>query len=360
MKVAIYKTYLDKKSPSLEIYAKILEYNKINFKYVNIHQPGFWDSITTSDLFIFKWANEDNDHILAEALFPVLEESLKINLFPDLNTCWHYDDKIKQYYLLLKSGTPVVPTHVFWDKKSALEWLPTANFPLVFKLTTGASSSNVVLVKTLSHANKLTLRMFGKGIMPGHVSGIYHQLKTLNFNWKAILNYYLRKIYRTIANKDEVLWRKHKNYIMFQDFLDGNDFDTRVTTIGTRVHAFRRFVRKNDFRASGAETWDINPDKIDKRMLKIALDTSKQLGFQSMAYDFIYDANKNPLIVEISYSFGQPGYPDFMNGYWDENLNWIEGRFWPHYFELKDALKKDDLVCPLLEIPPEWKKNSII
>mgnify|MGYP006308102417 CR=1 FL=1 len=142
--------------------------------------------------------------------------------------------------------------------------------------------------------------------------------------------------------------------------MTGNTYDTRVTTVGNRVSAFRRFVRKNDFRASGGEEWDISPDKIDKTLLRKALAYSKKMGFQSMAYDFIYDEHGEAKIVEISCIYGQPGFPDFMNGYWDENLNWIEGRFWPQHLELMDALGIPDLKCPDIEIPKEWIKNTIV
>ena len=33
-------------------------------------------------------------------LLPVIEKELGLVVYPDQNTCWHYDDKIAQYYLL--------------------------------------------------------------------------------------------------------------------------------------------------------------------------------------------------------------------------------------------------------------------
>lgn len=43
-----------------------------------------------------------------------------------------------------------------------------------------------------------------------------------------------------------------KKYVYFQDFIPGNDFDTRVTIIGDRAFGFTRNVRPGDFRASGS------------------------------------------------------------------------------------------------------------
>ena len=62
---------------------------------------------------------------------------------------------------------------------------------------------------------------------------------------------------------------------------------------------FRHF-KSNDFRASGSGIIEWAPKKIDQRCVKIALDVSQRLGAQSLAFDFIYDLKKEPLMVEIS------------------------------------------------------------
>ena len=48
-----------------------------------------------------------------------------------------------------------------------------------------------------------------------------------------------------------------------------------------------------------------------------------------MSYDFVFDANCNPLIVEISYGFSMRGYMP-CPGYWDNQLDWHEGDFNPY------------------------------
>ena len=73
-----------------------------------------------------------------------------------------------------------------------------------------------------------------------------------------------------------------------------------LTIIGNRAFANRRFVRKNDFRASGSGNADFNKNLIDLRFIKIAFEISKELKFQSMAYDFLLNENNQPEICEIS------------------------------------------------------------
>ena len=45
-----------------------------------------------------------------------------------------------------------------------------------------------------------------------------------------------------------------------------------------------------------------------------------------MAYDFVFDQNNNPLIVEINYGFAHEAYFN-CPGYWDEQLNWYQESF---------------------------------
>jgi glutathione synthase/RimK-type ligase-like ATP-grasp enzyme len=360
MKVGIYDVFEGEEMPHQKIYEQILSYNSISYTFLNINDDDFWLKLKDTDILMYKWRNNDNHHLLANILRPVLE-SLNIRFFPNSETSWHYDDKVKQYFLMVNHGMEPVPTHVFFHKNKAFDFINSTSFPIVAKLKKGASSSNVLLIKNKKEAKKFVHKAFSiHGFNPNYFGSYAHLYKTLDSNPHDFLIYNLKRFKRFIEGRDGAYWERHKNYVLFQDYLPGNEYDTRVTTVGNRVHAFRRFVRKNDFRASGGPNWDINPDKIDNRMLQMALSFSKKMNFQTMAYDFIYDKDKNPKIVEISYLFGQPGYPDFMNGYWDENLNWIEGRFWPQHFKLVDALGIPDLKCPKIEVPREWIKNMII
>lgn len=88
-------------------------------------------------------------------------------------------------------------------------------------------------------------------------------------------------------------------------------------------------VRKGDFRASGSGSFVYDKEEFDERCLKIAFDLTKKLKIQCIAYDFLFDKDNNPLIVEISYGFSPDAY-DYCPGYWDEELNWHEEKFNPY------------------------------
>ncbi|MEW6506968.1 MAG: hypothetical protein AB1432_04390 [Bacteroidota bacterium] len=344
--VGIHRAIHNKIDSDLEVYRQILSYNKISYINLDSSDIDFWNRLNDVTHFIYRWSHAHSDHQIANSIIPVIQYQKKIKCFPNWATSWHYDDKIKQTYLLKENGFPICQSFIFYHKKQAIDWVNSTSYPVVFKLKNGAGSLSVYIIDSKRKARSLLNRMFGSGILQTDVSFRY-LAKTLNFDLQKIFRFYAINFRnRYYKPEKQNIWLRHKNYVYFQKFLPDNQWDTRVTTAGNRAHAFRRFNRKNDFRASGSNIWDINPANIDIRMVRIALDISKYLGFQAMAYDFLYDENKEPKIVEMSYLYGGAGHPDFMNGYWDEYLNWHEGRFWPQYFELMDLLDKPDLILP--------------
>lgn len=130
-----------------------------------------------------------------------------------------------------------------------------------------------------------------------------------------------------------------KGYIYFQGFIPNDGFDIRVVVIGgEKAVAEKRFVRENDFRASGSGSIVYEKSKIDLRCIKISFDISDKLDSQCLAYDFIFSTENEPLIVEISYGFSIGAY-DSCPGYWDNNLNWHDGYFNPQEWMIEDLIQ---------------------
>ena len=75
------------------------------------------------------------DILFAKQLLFSLEQS-GIKVFPDFKTCWHFDDKVGQKYLLEAIKAPIVPSYVFYDKVMAHQWVNETDFPKVFKFST--------------------------------------------------------------------------------------------------------------------------------------------------------------------------------------------------------------------------------
>jgi glutathione synthase/RimK-type ligase-like ATP-grasp enzyme len=293
--------------------------------------------------FLWQWDSMERDELTAARRVLWAVEAMGVKVFPNHATIWHYDDKVAQKYLLEAIGAPLVPSHAFYHLEDALAWVETATFPKVFKLSRGAGSLNVFLVRDADHARRLCRKAFTSGFKP--IAGLTGDLKTRagkHFR-KGDLPAMLRRLPRSLWNVavyNRTVAREI-GFIYFQDFVPDNDCDTRVTVIGDRAFSFQRKVRPNDFRASGSGRIEYDMDKIDPRCLRIAFDTAKKLGTQSLAFDFVRSPAGDPLIVEISYCYlADAVYA--CPGHWDSTLAWHAGPMWPQDAILLDLLAMHD------------------
>lgn len=268
-------------------------------------------------------------------------ERAGVKVFPNSDTCWHFDNKIAQKYLLEAINAPLVSSYVFYEKEKAFEWIAQTTFPKVFKLKSGAGSANVRLVKNKNEAIKLCHQAFGQGFVSYH--GYFGDAKT-KLRKIGTFPQFIDKLKRfpkyllsSAITKQQM--PRERGYLYFQDFMPGNQYDIRITIIGNRAFGFTRDVRPNDFRASGSGSISYDRKRIDMECVKVAFDVAEKIKSQSMAFDFIKDENGKPKIVEISYGFQTKAVYD-CTGYWDKGLNWHEGHTWPEDAILEDLLHK--------------------
>jgi glutathione synthase/RimK-type ligase-like ATP-grasp enzyme len=345
MRVGIHPDRYKEVSPFVRKYEAILRYNNIESQFIHIDDPDFFKKVKEFDAFIFRWFHYDYEKELARTILPLVRDHLKIPCFPDQSTDWHFDDKIRQYYLMKLHGLPMTESWIFWDKEDAFTWARDASYPLIFKLRSGAGSQNVILVSDRNKAISLISRMFGKGIVSFGPDDPGSTMKN-DFNLSKNLKTNFWKLKRSLQGKPaETFYQKQKNYVLFQKFLPGNEFDTRVTVIGDRAFAFRRYNRINDFRSSGSGLIDHNHNDIDLNFIKLAFKVSQKYNFQSMAYDFLYNEKHEPEFCEISYSYLDTAVHK-CQGHWDSELNWHEGNYWPQFCQLQDLLHLPDLKQP--------------
>ena len=319
------------------------EQQGIPCKVVNCLDSDIIKQLSSSDALLWHWVHLDpREQLIARHVIRAAE-MMGVKVFPSISTCWHFDNKIAQKYLLEAIGAPLVPTYVFYDLKEALGWIDRASFPKVFKLRKGAGSSNVKLAHSAAEARALAARAFSSGFSP-----VAHYGQDALKRYRAakrggdLLNVVRRipRVLATIQNNKRMMERE-KGYVYFQDFIPGNDFDTRVTVIGDRAFGFTRNVRPGDFRASGSGEIVYDTSRINQKCVEIAFDVTRKVGSQSMAFDFVLAGYKHPMIIEVSYSYdAKPIHT--CSGYWDRNLNWQEGAMWPQEAILLDLLNDVD------------------
>lgn len=324
-----------------EKWIEYCEKNDIQYRLVNCFNSDIIDQLKDCDGLMWHWPHTDlKAQLFARQLTYSLEE-MGVKVFPDSRTCWHYDDKVSQKYLLEAINAPLIPTYVFFNKEEALDWIEQTDFPKVFKTRNGASSQNVKLIHSKRDATKIINKAFGKGIPSYDKYGMFKESI-----WKLqrdkspkamgrVFKYFAMLPMPASMQPDHVV---EKNYVYLQDFIPDNDSDIRIVVIGDRAFAIKRIVREGDFRASGSGRIVYDKHEIPEQTIKNTFDLNKKIQAQSIAVDWVYNSDKQDYqLVEISYAFVKKAYLN-CPGYWDSDLKWHSGKFYPEYFMIEDFI----------------------
>lgn len=308
-----------------EQWIEFCQKHNIQYKIVDAYANNILEQVADCDAFMWHHHfHQYKDYLFAKQLIYVIETQLGKFTYPNYNTCWHYDDKMGQKYLLEAIGAPYAPTHIFYTQQDALEWIQQTTFPIVFKLRSGASSENVRLVKNAKQAKLLIKQSFGAGFEQ------YDRINGFKTQWSKYKNGHcsfsdlLRSIKKIFVSTEfSKLHSKEIGYVYFQDFIPNNKFDIRVLVIGNRAVAKKRMNRENDFRASGSGRLVFDKEQIDIKIVETAFEINRELKMQSVAFDFLFSPNGRPVLTEISYCCGIKSNKDFP-GYWTDDMQWHE------------------------------------
>jgi hypothetical protein len=313
----------------------------IDFKLVNCTDSDIITQLEDCSGLMWHWSHLDSRARLFAQQLTFSLEKIGIEVFPDSRTCWHFDDKIAQKYLLECLQAPLVPSYVFYDKHKVMDWVNQTTFPKVFKLRGGAGSVNVKLVRNKAQAQKLIRKAFGKGFRPiDRINLLSDRImkfkRSMTYsNFLLIAKGLVRFIY---PRYDDRMLKREKGYVYFQEFVPENNYDIRVTIIGKRAFGFKRFVRKNDFRASGSGNTIYAQEAIPVECINSAFKMAKELEMQSVCFDFVFNKSKIQLL-EISYGIMLEAYLQ-CPGYWDTDLHWHAGNFMPELFIIEDFIDR--------------------
>ncbi|MFW5996460.1 MAG: hypothetical protein ACOCQP_00445, partial [Lentisphaeria bacterium] len=195
----------------------------------------------------------------------------------------------------------------------------------------GAGSENVQLVKNQHEAEKLVKRAFGRGFSQYNWYRRFKEALRKYKKGKANLRKVLRPLYNALKRHPTAFAQfkgNEKGYVYFQDFIPNNSYDIRIIVIGDKAFGIKRMTRENDFRASGSGFIKHAKEEIDERCVRLAFEINERIKAQSIAFDFVFDSNDKPMMLEISYGFVASVYEE-CPGFWDKDLTWHEGAFNP-------------------------------
>ena len=304
--------------------------NSIPYKVVDCYANNIVEQVEGCRALLWHHSHSDpRDILIARQLLFSLEHA-DLTVFPDFRTAWHFDDKVGQKYLFEALDIPRLPTHLFVEKTAALEWASTTDYPKVFKLRHGASSSGVRFVRNERQARRLIRHAFGRGLP---VYSPWDNLKERIYKWRRgdsdaidVTKGIARLVYPPRFSK--VLGRQ-TGHVLFQDFAAGNDSDLRITVIGDKAYGVRRCVRPGDFRASGGGQTLYGPEHVDIDAVALAFRVARKLGSSCLACDIIRKPDGSLAVLEVSYGFVFKGNTQY---FWDSNLNWYPTRFRPEHW----------------------------
>lgn len=305
-----------------EIWIDYCKEKNIPYKLVNCFDSDIINQLSDCHGLMWHWDLTDNKPALFARQLTLSLEKKGLKVFPDSNTSWHYDDKVGQKYLFEAIGVPFINTYVFYTKRDAISWVNNTTYPKVWKLRGGAGSSNVKLIHTKDEARKIVNKAFTSGFRYSNsISRLKERIWIFNRDKNLLaIKKLITGIARLFIKKEvEKFSQRQIGYVYFQDFIPGNNSDTRLVVVNNRCMGMTRYIRENDFRASGSGLVDFNHELIHTQMVQLAFDTAEKLKTQSLALDFIKDKDGYK-IIEMSYAFISESFP----GYWDQSLTWHE------------------------------------
>lgn len=305
-------------------WTKWLESNNVDYILVNFSDTDIINTLRDVDVVLWHFSHASHpDYYLGKVLLTALEYNKAV--FPAPCDFWHFDDKVAQKYIFENLNIPTPKTDVFYSFSNALDFIKSSPYPLVAKLKGGAGSSNVKILTGKLQALRYIVRSFTIGHRAiDRFSNLKFGLNKLLKGKSSLKDFFLTFIKIFIKSSFERYSGNHKGYVLFQKFLPRNSFDQRVVVIGNKAFALKRHVNDGDFRASGSGNITYDRTNIDPRCIEIAFDTAQKLSSNCLALDFLYDANGELVIAEISYGFHQDAY-DHCEGYWTCDLSWCDG-----------------------------------
>ncbi|HTF89460.1 MAG TPA: hypothetical protein VK843_13695 [Planctomycetota bacterium] len=229
------------------------------------------------------------------------------------------------------AGIPIPRTAVFWRFEEAMAFFRQARYPLVIKLSFGFRGNNVGLLRSRAEAEAMARRLFGPGLatlQPSRFASLRDALRPIRAGLCDLLG--------TEPTRSPL---REQSCMLVQEFIPGNDYDTRVNVIGDRAFAWRRGNAPNDFRASGAGRQDVDPAKIDQRAVGLAYGTARALGMRTAAVDMLCHDGEF-VVSEVSYYF-EPFLVRRCIGHWlfdGDEPRWVDGVVEPETAILEDFL----------------------
>lgn len=293
-------------------YERFLKNNQISYSFYDPFRSNWMEEAEKYDLIIWHTASDPSTQEISESKIYILEKMGK-KCFPSYDELWSYEDKVRANYLYRYYNLPVIPTYISHSKEEVIEYLKSASYPIISKISTGSSSFGVEKINTYKQARKITNKIFS------------YTGKETYFRYKS-----------------------QKNYVYFQDFIDDATYDLRIICIGEELFGYYRYPNQGDFRASGSGNYE--KKEIPNEALELAYMVKEKFGSTMLATDFVFSEKKKKyFIIESSIFIGIDTCEQLcVNGVsgkyvrlGENNYQFIPGKYWIQEVSLKSYIEKN-------------------
>lgn len=235
----------------------------------------------------------------------------KNTLVPDYDLFRSHDNKGFQELLKIQRGIKSIPAKYY----SSVEVMNSHEliYPTVIKKAGGASGLGVWLVKNPSKLNK-RLKNFRKET---------NTKKELLLKLKGVINSKVRRIndWGVTCSWFKYLDHQKGERVIVQDFINNLSFDYKVLIFFDRYYVLKRFINKNDFRASGSGKFQ-HVTELQPELLSYAKEVFRKLESPFASLD-ICSKNRDFYLIEFQVPHMGPLTLIEAEGFFfEEKQNW--------------------------------------
>jgi len=292
---------------SIEKYGKEMQ---IEFKFINYVDIDFSSDSYKDQLFLYT-SSEDPGLLYKSYIEDILLglESQGAILIPGFNFFRAHHNKVYMEILrniLLKDIDTGISSKSFGTLEDFLKRKNDFEAPAVIKNAEGAGSKGVALIKDSSALVNL----------PSKISN--------SFNFKLFV--------KQLIGRWQPFSMNRKKFVI-QNFIPNLNCDYKVLVFGSKYYILKRSIKKNDFRASGSGSFDLEP-KTPNGLFDFSEIIFQKLKVPILSLDIAYDGLKFYLIEFQAINFGTVTLEESSRYFYKKNNEW-------HIAEEKSILEQE-------------------
>lgn len=134
----------------------------------------------------------------------------------------------------------------------------------------------------------------------------------------------LKDYLRSLKHKGYIPESTHRNKFIVQPMIEGLKNDWKVLIYGDKIYNLKRYVRKNDFRASGSHVnYKIGSESgLTSEMMDFVYDIYKRMHVPMLSFDLAYDGTTCYMIEFQALYFGTSTFELSKDYYLRESDKW--------------------------------------